>query len=112
MHLFRMQGFTATSVEQITQHADVGKGTFYNYFPTKESVILEFSRRTCQDLINNGRQTPSLSTRQRLGNLLHDWADFMIKDRQIAMVTVRNREGADYDLSLIHISEPTRLGMI
>jgi len=100
MHLFRMQGFTATSVEQITQHADVGKGTFYNYFPTKESVILEFSRRTCQDLINNGRQTPSLSTRQRLGNLLHDWADFMIKDRQIAMVTVRNREGADYDMSL------------
>jgi AcrR family transcriptional regulator len=100
MHLFRMQGFTATSVEQITRHADVGKGTFYNYFPTKESVVLEFSRRTCQDLINNGRQTPSLSTRQRLGNLLHDWADFMIKDRQIAMVTVRNREGADYDMSL------------
>lgn len=100
MHLFRMQGFTATSVEQITQYADVGKGTFYNYFPTKEAVILEFSRRTCQDLINNGRQKPSLGTRQRLGSLLQDWAEFMIKDREIAWVTVRNREGADYDMSL------------
>lgn len=100
MQLFRMQGFTATSVEQITQHADVGKGTFYNYFPTKESVILEFSRRTCQELVNNGRQKPSLSTRLRLGTLLKDWAEFMIKDREIAWVTVRNREGADYDMSL------------
>lgn len=100
MHLFRIQGFTATSVEQITEHADVGKGTFYNYFPTKEAVISEFSRRTCQDLINNGRQKPSIGTRQRLGILLHDWTEFMIKDREIAWVTVKNREGADYDMSL------------
>ena len=100
MNLFRLHGFTATSVEQITQQADVGKGTFYNYFPTKEAVILEFSRRTCQELINNGRQTPSLGTRQRLRSLLNDWSEFMIKDREIAWVTVRNREGADYDMSL------------
>ena len=100
MHLFRMQGFTGTSVEQITQQADVGKGTFYNYFPTKEAVILEFSRRTCQNIIKNGRQKPSLDTRQRLRTLLNDWAEFMIEDREIAWVTVRNREGADYDMSL------------
>ncbi|SPF50744.1 Bacterial regulatory s, tetR family protein [Candidatus Desulfosporosinus infrequens] len=100
MQLFRMQGFAATSVEQITQHADVGKGTFYNYFPTKEAVISEFSRRTCQNLVNAGRQKPSLCTRQRLGTLLQDWTEFMIRDREIAWVTVRNREGTDYDLSL------------
>lgn len=100
MHLFRIQGFTATSIEQITQQADVGKGTFYNYYPTKEAVILEFSRRTCQDLINKGRQMPSLGTRHRLRSLLKDWAEFMINDRDIAWVTVRNREGADYDMSL------------
>ena len=100
MYLFRLQGFTETSVEQITQQADVGKGTFYNYFPTKEAVILEFSRRTCQELINKGRQTPSLNTRQRLRSLLKDWAEFMIKDREIAWVTVRNRDGSDYDMSL------------
>lgn len=100
MQLFRLQGFTATSVEQITQYADVGKGTFYNYFPTKEAVVLEFSRRTCQDLVNNGRLKNSLSTRQKLAALLQDWTEFMINDREIAWVTVRNREGADYDLSL------------
>lgn len=100
MQLFRLQGFTATSVDQITQQADVGKGTFYNYFSTKEAVVLEFSRRSWQDLVNKGRQQPIMSTRQRLGNLLQDWAEFMVKDREIAWVTVRNREGPDYDLSL------------
>lgn len=100
MQLFRLQGFTSTSIDQITQQADVGKGTFYNYFSTKEAVVLEFSRRSWQDLINNGRQNASISTRQRLGNLLGDWAGFMVEDREIAWVTVRNREGPDYDLSL------------
>ena len=100
MQLFRLQGFNATSVEQITQHADVGKGTFYNYFSTKEAVIVEFSRRTWQELVNKGRQKPTLSTRQRVELLLKDWAEFMIKDREIAWVTIRNREGSDYDMSL------------
>lgn len=100
MQLFRLQGFTDTSVDQITQRADVGKGTFYNYFSTKEAVVLEFSRRSWQDLMNKGRQQPSIGTRQRLANLLGDWAGFMMEDREIAWVTVRNREGADYDLSL------------
>ncbi|AFQ44639.1 TetR/AcrR family transcriptional regulator [Desulfosporosinus meridiei] len=100
MQLFRSQGFSATSVEQITQQADVGKGTFYNYFPTKEAVIKEFSKRSWQDLSNRGRHKPSLGTLQRLSALLQDWAEFMIEDREIAWVTIRSREGADYDMSL------------
>ena len=100
LKLFRTQGFGATSIEQITQQADVGKGTFYNYFPTKEAVVLEFSRRTCQDFIDLGRQNPCSGVRQRLENLLQAWIDFMVKDREIAWVTVRNRDGAEYDLSL------------
>ncbi len=39
LELFGRQGFAATTVEQITEAADVGKGTFFNYFPTKEHVL-------------------------------------------------------------------------
>ena len=39
--LFFRQGFAATSMEQVAEEADVAKGTLYNYFPTKESLILE-----------------------------------------------------------------------
>jgi AcrR family transcriptional regulator len=39
MDLFAQRGFFATTVEDITEAADVGKGTFFNYFPSKEHVL-------------------------------------------------------------------------
>lgn len=37
--LFGEDGFQATTVEDITEAADVGKGTFFNYFSNKEDVL-------------------------------------------------------------------------
>jgi len=37
--LFRTQGFDETTVEEIAQAADVAKGTFFNYFQSKNSVL-------------------------------------------------------------------------
>jgi len=42
LKLFADQGLSATTIEQITEAADVGKGTFFNYFPTKEHILLAF----------------------------------------------------------------------
>jgi AcrR family transcriptional regulator len=39
LQLFAARGFLETTVEDITEAADVGKGTFFNYFPTKEHVL-------------------------------------------------------------------------
>lgn len=40
--LFAERGFMETTVEDITEAADVGKGTFFNYFPTKEHVLATY----------------------------------------------------------------------
>lgn len=40
--LFAERGYMATTVEDITEAADVGKGTFFNYFPTKEHVLATY----------------------------------------------------------------------
>src|SRR3970282_1199369 len=37
--LFRDKGFEATTIDDITERADVAKGTFFNYFPKKEAVL-------------------------------------------------------------------------
>lgn len=42
LDLFARKGFTETTVEDITETADVGKGTFFNYFPSKDHVLLAF----------------------------------------------------------------------
>jgi len=39
LKLFAERGFLATAVEDITEAADVGKGTFFNYFPTKGHIL-------------------------------------------------------------------------
>jgi AcrR family transcriptional regulator len=37
--LFRSQGYRATTVEQIMKRTGLAKGTFFNYFPTKDAVL-------------------------------------------------------------------------
>src|SRR5207253_11036843 len=42
LDLFAQKGFAETTVEDITAAADVGKGTFFNYFPSKDHIRLVF----------------------------------------------------------------------
>ncbi len=44
IQLFAQKGFSETTVEDITNAADVGKGTFFNYFPSKEHILAAFGR--------------------------------------------------------------------
>lgn len=37
--LFREKGFESTTVDEITERADVAKGTFFNYFHRKDAVL-------------------------------------------------------------------------
>ena len=43
LELFHGKGFEHTTVDEITERADVAKGTFFNYFPHKESVLAYLS---------------------------------------------------------------------
>src|SRR5258708_22569486 len=42
LDLFAQKGLAETTVEDITEAADVGKGTFFNYFPSKDHILLAF----------------------------------------------------------------------
>lgn len=42
LELFASKGYAETTVEDITESADVGKGTFFNYFPSKEHILVAF----------------------------------------------------------------------
>lgn len=60
LNLFAAKGFNETTVEDITETADVGKGTFFNYFPSKDHILLAFGEMQLaklQEAIDLARQT-------------------------------------------------------
>ncbi len=73
MHLVARQGFQDTTVEEITQAADVGKGTFFNYFPSKEELFNAFGEirlgkvRSALEAAQRGRESiPTILRRLEL----------------------------------------------
>ena len=40
LRLFEEQGYSETTIEQIAAAAEISPSTFFNYFPTKEDVVL------------------------------------------------------------------------
>lgn len=49
--LFYEQGIYWTKIEDITERADIGKGTFYQYFDTKEHLLAELLREGLDRLL-------------------------------------------------------------
>ena len=88
LELFRRQGFAATTIDQITEAADVGKGTFYNYSGTKEAVIGFYiasetakSRELLRPVIH---QLPD--TKSRLLTVMQSWTSFVRENREYVRV--------------------------
>jgi len=60
LDLFAQKGFSETTVEDITNAADVGKGTFFNYFPSKDHILLAFGEMQLarlREAVDEARQT-------------------------------------------------------
>jgi AcrR family transcriptional regulator len=51
MRLFAEHGFFETTTEEITEAADVGQGTFFNYFPTKQHVLTVLSEKQIEKVM-------------------------------------------------------------
>jgi AcrR family transcriptional regulator len=61
LELFARKGFVETTVGDITNAADVGKGTFFNYFPSKEHILLAFGEMQLaklRDAVEEARRSP------------------------------------------------------
>ena len=51
--LFELHGFANTSIAGIMQEAGLGVGTFYNYFSSKEEVLLTLAKNLREEVEQN-----------------------------------------------------------
>lgn len=91
LDLFRRKGFAATTVEEIAEAAEISKGTFFNYFPTKEAVLHHLGERqslATADALQAVLLDPALSTRDKLLRILRTLVANVEADRDLTRVAV------------------------
>jgi AcrR family transcriptional regulator len=89
--LFRKHGFAATTVDDIAAAAEVSKGTFFNYFPSKEAVLHYFGERQAEVVgaeMTTVLQDSRLNTRQKLTRLFRTLAKNVEAERDVTRVVV------------------------
>lgn len=88
LELFHEKGFEATTVDEITERADVAKGTFFNYFPRKESVLealsQEWMERAEEHAVYHGK-----TSSERIKAIFGGVAQAYGEDRALARMLVR-----------------------
>ncbi len=88
--LFKEKGFNNTTVDEIAREAEIGKGTFFNYFPTKEALLREFVEQK-QELVYNLARNElkrSILTREKIKNILVSVAKSNEKDKELTRLFV------------------------
>ena len=85
LRLFREKGYEDTTVAEITQAAGVAKGTFFNYFPTKEDVLLALGEQTLGRMqqVEASELFGSGSTQRKVSVLFQSLAAGLDADRDL-----------------------------
>lgn len=84
VRLFAEQGFAGTTVEAITEAADVGKGTFFNYFPSKEHVFIALAEKQIGKIAAAARAIePDSPIRYQVRKVVHHIADGWLNSRRL-----------------------------
>src|SRR2546425_12630239 len=88
MRLFQEQGYDETTIEQIASAADISPSTFFNYFPTKEDVVL-YDRYDPMlvSLIEDARSDEPLS--QTMKRALDGMGRAMEADREMVLARAK-----------------------
>ncbi|MCM3760457.1 FAD-dependent oxidoreductase [Alkalihalobacillus oceani] len=76
--LFQEKGYSRTTVQEITNAAKVAKGTFFNYFPTKDSIMQSLATERLHSVIPYVRQ-PHLRNRP-LSVRLRSYLQYILDD--------------------------------
>lgn len=91
--LFKEHGFAETSIDEITEKADISRGTLYNYFPDKESILVAYFQNK---IAESGQQlrvsmSDAVGIQAKLNVLLEIMYQILIEDLDLAGVYFRYR---------------------
>jgi AcrR family transcriptional regulator len=89
--LFGLKGFAAATVDEIAQAAGVSRGTFFNYFPTKEDLLHYLGERQARAVgaeIEAALRNPRLPAAEKLARLLTRLTETLEAEAELTRVAV------------------------
>jgi AcrR family transcriptional regulator len=104
LELFKSQGYQKTTIMQITESAGLAKGTFFNYFRTKEEVLhaihdwqMHIIEKEICSLANTSSLTDKLYTLlKKLANINEELGQEFIKSLfHVATISNMNRKNEE-----------------
>jgi len=102
------QGFDATTVDQISNAADVAQATFFNHFPSKDALLTEMTGEVfnvIQAILEGERKRPA-PTRDKLQHMAKEAARVVEATRQLTrdvlLSLTRNTGRPDTAAPLLH----------
>ncbi|PKR77771.1 hypothetical protein CEY16_07520 [Halalkalibacillus sediminis] len=90
---FAKQGFHATSVQEIVDKAKVAKGSFYNYFDSKEDLIVsiyDYYYASIRNKMENATQSTT-DPRESLAKQLDIYFQFIIENQSLIIMLLRDQ---------------------
>ena len=108
LRLFHQKGFEAATMREIAAAADMSLGAFYYYYPSKDSIVLDYYRQVQdQHAARVAEHWPEASDlRRRLGLLMHTKLDILRDSRELMGALLRYTGNPDHPLSFL--GESTR----
>jgi AcrR family transcriptional regulator len=99
IELFSERGYEATTVDEIAAKADVAKGTFFNYFPRKESVFDALSEQRALEMeeVTRDLLAQSIPVRQKLRRFCDAISARHVSNRELSRVAVSRLLGQIHD---------------
>jgi AcrR family transcriptional regulator len=83
--LFLSKGFQETSMREIADAAGMGKSTLYDYFKTKDEILISYVVDTIEDLTAQAQQIAArdLPVTERLHQLLHAQLAYLMSNKEV-----------------------------
>ena len=82
VHLFLNKGFSETSMREIAEAAEIGKSTLYDYFPSKDDILLSFIEDELQRLTEGLSEiaNQNIGTLEKLRQMMFAYMEYLAKN--------------------------------
>lgn len=101
VNFFREKGFQQTSMEEIAEASDVSKGTLYNYFQDKESILVGHFQKVIagygKEMSENFVENKDI--RAMLYSLLDFISDIFKHDKELTAIYFKYRMPSRFDIN-------------